>query len=199
MRMFVAVLPPEDVVEDLDEFLAPRREAGAFRWSTPEQWHLTLAFAENVPDRAYDELVVRLTDAAAKRRPIRAAVAGGGAFPHAGRAKVLYAGIEADDDLERLATGARNAVTTSGVVVDGQRFRPHLTLARMGRPVEATRWVRLLDAYAGPAWTVEEIALVASHLGEGPRKRPRHEVVETFSLGPAGSAPAPPSAPRRGR
>ena len=51
----------------------------------------------------------------------------------------------------------------------------------------------------GPAWTVEEIALVASYLGEGPRNRPRHEVVETFSLGPAGSGPARPAAPPRGR
>ena len=44
-------------------------------------------------------------------------------------------------------------------------------------------WVRLLDGYAGPPWTVEEFALIASHLGEGPRKRPRYELVESFTLG----------------
>ena len=71
----------------------------------------------------------------------------------------------------------------AGAEVDGQRFRAHLTLARMGRPVEASNWVRLLDGYAGPTWRIEELALVASHLGEGPRRRPRHEVVETFTLG----------------
>ena len=42
-------------------------------------------------------------------------------------------------------------------------------------------WVRLLDGYAGPPWTVEEFALIASHLGEGPRKRPRYELVESFT------------------
>jgi 2'-5' RNA ligase len=44
-------------------------------------------------------------------------------------------------------------------------------------------WVRLLDGYAGPPWTVEGFALIASHLGEGPRKRPRYELVDTFTLG----------------
>ena len=199
-RMFVAVTPPEAVTEDLEQFLAPRREAAAFRWTPAEQFHLTLAFVESVPDRAYDEMVDRLAAAAAKRQPVRATVTGGGAFPNVGRAKVLFAGIETDsEELERLAAGARTALTTAGVPVAGRRFRAHLTLARMGRPVEATNWVRLLEAYTGPSWMIEEVALVESHLGEGPRRRPRHEVVETFSLGPAGSAPGRPDAPARGR
>ena len=208
MRMFVAVVPPEDVVEHLEEFLAPRREAGAFRWTVPDQWHLTLAFSANVPDRSYDDLVARLTRAAAKRRPIEARVAGGGAFPNVGRAKVLFAGIETGsqtgietdgEELHRAATGARAALSKAGTEVDGQRFRAHLTLARIGRPVEATNWVRLLEGYAGPSWQIEELALVGSHLGEGPRRRPRHEVMETFTLGRAGSDPARPDAPPRGR
>ena len=53
----------------------------------------------------------------------------------------------------------------------------------MNRPVEATRWLRVLSAYEGPEWTVDEVELVASHLGEGPRNRPRHEPVATFALG----------------
>jgi RNA 2',3'-cyclic 3'-phosphodiesterase len=212
VRMFVAVFPPEGVVEDLDEFLAPRREASPFRWTVPEQFHLTLAFSGNVPERAYDDLVDRLERAARKRTPIEARIAGGGAFPNASRARVLFAHIETRietgvetgvatgaEELRRAATGARAALAKAGAEVDGQRFRPHLTLARMGRPLEASNWVRLLDAYSGPSWTIGEIALVASHLGEGPRNRPRHEIVERFSLGRAGSDPARPGAPPRGR
>ena len=200
MRMFLAVIPPEAATEDLEEFLAPRREAAPLRWTSSEQWHLTLAFSADVPDRSYDDLVDRMVRAARKRSPVEARVSGGGAFPHVGRAKVLYAGVEADlEELRRMATGARAALSKSGAGVDGQRFRPHLTLARASRPLEATKLVRLLDTYTGPAWMVEEIALVASYLGEGPRSRPRHEVVETFSLGRAGSGPARPDAPPRGR
>jgi 2'-5' RNA ligase len=188
MRMFVAAVPPPEVLEDLEEFLSVRREAAEFRWTVPDQWHITLAFLADVPDRAYDDLVERLSRAARKRHPMRASIAGGGAFPNVGRAKILWAGVELDDaeELRRLATGCRAAASKAGIQVAGERFKPHVTLARTGHPVEATAWVRLLDAYRGPAYELGEISLIASHLGEGPRKRPRYEVVETFALGASG-------------
>jgi 2'-5' RNA ligase len=185
-RLFVGVVPPPEVADDLDAFLEVRRSEGDFRWTLAEQWHLTLAFSEDVPDRALDDLSERLARAAGKRRATRVSIAGGGAFPHADRARIIYAGLRLDEagrtELVRLATGCRAALAKSGARVDGQRFRPHLTLARLGHPDNVTSWVRLLDAYEGPEWEVEEVALVASHLGEGPGRRPRHEVVETHRL-----------------
>lgn len=182
--MFVAVLPPLPAVEHLTEFLAPRQEAEpAFRWTAPEQWHLTLAFLPEVADRHLDDLVVRLTRAAARRTSVEVTLEGGGAFPDPGRAKVLYAGVRCDDvELGRLATGARAAAARAGAGPHGGRFHPHVTLARVRRPVQATRWLRVLAAYRGPTWGIEEMALVASHLGEGPRRRARYEVVETFPV-----------------
>lgn len=184
--MFVAIRPPGDVIEDLDDFLAPRREASRLRWTHPETWHLTLAFMAEVPDRSLDELEERLATAAARRTPFELRLAGGGAFPDPARAKVLYTDVRPTGrsvELDRLAVGTRAAAAKAGAPPDGASFVPHLTLARMNRPVEATRWLRVLGAYASPTWTVEEIDLVASHLGEGPRGRPRHETVGTFPLG----------------
>ena len=190
MRMFVAAVPPPEALEDLEEFLSVRREAAPFRWTVPDQWHLTLAFLADVPDRAYDDLVERLARAARKRHPMRATIAGGGAFPHVGKAKVLWAGVDLDapgvdarEELRRLAVGSRTAAAKAGIEVAGERFKPHVTLARVGRPVEATPWVRVLDTYRGPTWHLDEISLIASHLGEGPRKRPRYEVADVFRLG----------------
>lgn len=192
MRMFVALVPPSQALEDLAEFLAPRQEAEpGFRWTVAEQWHITLAFMAEVADRHVDDLCARLERAAARRTCFDLRVSGGGAFPNPGRAKVLYAGLDAGADaveLNRLATGARAAANKAGADADGGRFHPHLTLARLGRPHEATRWVRVLDAYRGPAWTADEITLIESHLGEGPRRRPRYEAVATFPLRPAGDA-----------
>lgn len=189
--MFVAAVPPPEALEDLEEFLAVRREAAGFRWAVPEQWHVTLAFLADVPERAYDDLVERLGRAARKRQSMVATIAGGGAFPNVGRARVLWAGVDleaaeldAREELRRLAVGCRAAASKAGIEVAGERFKPHITVARMGRPVEATSWVRLLDAYRGPSWDLDAVSLIESHLGEGPRKRPRYEVVETFALGP---------------
>lgn len=185
-RMFVAVLPPESATEHLDDFLSVRRSAGDFRWTLADQWHVTLAFAASVPARAEDELGDRLGAAAAKQAAFTTRISGAGAFPDPDRARVIVAGLEGSFD--HLSRVARNAASSAGVVVDGQRFRPHLTLARLGRPANVTRWVRLLDTYAGPSWAVRELALVQSHLGEGPGRRPRYEVRETFALRDADAA-----------
>lgn len=195
MRMFVAVLPPQDVVEDLDQFLAPRREhtrqeRAPYRWTLPESWHVTLGFMPDVGEPRLDELVDRLGRAGKRRRPFALRFGGGGAFPDAAAARVVYARAQGEpDDLEelrRLATGVRAAATRSGAAVDGGRFRPHLTLARLRRPTDVVRWLRLLDTYESRTWQVLEFALVRSHLGEGPRGRPRYEVTDVFPLGREG-------------
>jgi 2'-5' RNA ligase len=188
VRLFVALTPPEEAVEDRDAFLDVRRAAAPFRWALPEQLHLTLAFLGDVAEHRLDELLERLARAAGRRTRFEATISGGGAFPNAGRARVLWAGVETSEsgatELTRLASGARAAAVKSGIVVDGARFRPHLTVARLGVPAEVSNWVRLLDAYRGPTWTAAQIQLVESHLGEGPRGRPRYEVLADLPLGP---------------
>lgn len=183
--MFVALYPPPATLEGLADFLAPRQAAGSgLRWTVPEQWHLTLAFLPAVADRHLDDLAERLARAAARRTPFGVRLAGAGAFPDAARAKVLFTRVETDGpELDRLAVGVRAAANRAGAAAEGGPFRAHLTLARTGRPVEATRWLRVLDTYRGEEWPAREVCLVVSHLGEGPRGRPRHEVVDTFPLG----------------
>ncbi len=187
MRCFVAVQPPEEARDHLAEFLDPRRDIAPFRWVDPEQVHLTLAFLGNLPEHRLDDFVERLERAASRRRPLPTAITGGGAFPHVSGARVLWTGLDLDEDdalqLRRAAEGARAAANRAGAQLDGQRFRPHLTVARCPRPTEVTPWVRLLDAYRGPDWTIDEFVLIESHLGEGPRRRPRYELVAEFAFG----------------
>jgi 2'-5' RNA ligase len=184
--MFAALVPPPEVLEHLDGFLDVRRDAGDFRWVQADQLHLTLSFLAQVPDRKLDDLVERVGRAAARRTVFETAIAGGGAFPGVARAKVLWAGLDLDDDgrteIGRLATGCRAAANRAGVEVDGARFRPHLTVARTRFPHDVSSWVRLLETYEGPRWRAHEVSLVASYLGEGPRGRPRHVTVDTFPL-----------------
>lgn len=187
MRMFAAVVPPQEALDHLDAFLDVRREAGDFRWVQADQVHVTMAFLADVPERTLDDLVERLGRAAARPTSLETRIVGGGAFPNVARAKVIWTGLELDEagrtELDRLATGCRAAATRAGIEVDGARFRPHLTLARTRSPHDVTSWVRLLDGYVGPSWPVEAVTLVESHLGEGPRGRPRHVPMDTFPLG----------------
>ena len=82
MRLFVAVVPPDDVLDDLDAHLEPRREAGPeIRWTDRHQWHVTLAFLGDVPERRLDDLTEALARSAARREPARAAARRGRRLP----------------------------------------------------------------------------------------------------------------------
>ena len=180
-RMFVAVRPSEGAVEDLEHFLEPRQDAADFPFVRSSQWHLTLSFMASVSDHALGPLEERLAEAAARHAPFVASIGGAGVFPDPLRAKVLWLGLaDGAPELAALAGHVRAACEVSGAPVDGQPFVPHLTVARLRRPLQATRWLQVLETYRGPTWRVESIDLVASHLRDG--RHPRHEVIGTYPL-----------------
>lgn len=184
-RLFAAVVPPPSVVEDLDVFLTPRRPAEArLRWARPEGWHLTTAFMGDVPDRNIDRLAETLGEAASRTPAFRLRLAGGGAFPWPVETKVLWLGVaEGASELTDLAERSRNAAVRAGVRVDGAKFTPHLTLGRVGRAIDTTRLVRVLDTWDGDGWLADELVLIQSHLAD---RGNRYEVLERWAL-PTGS------------
>ena len=185
MRLFVSLTPPVPVVEHLDDFLDARRDAGGdLRWSPPTQWHVTLAFMGAAPERVVESLVEEVGGAVA-RGSVTATLglSGGGCFPDVARARVLFAGVSGGDALGPLARSVRAACSVVGAAPEGGPFRPHVTLGRFGRSTDATRWVRVLDTYAGPTWSATEVTVVASHLPRERGHRPRHEVLARLPLG----------------
>lgn len=182
MRAFVALVPPLEIVEDLAEFLQPRRDAGGPRWARDEHLHLTLAFLPDLAHADVDGVSEAVGAAAARHALAPLQIVGAGAFPDAGAARVLWQGVDPQEDVVRLARAVRTAAGGAGTTVDGVPVRPHLTVARLPRAQDATRYLRVLDEYAGPWWSPQEICLIASHLGQGPGRTPRYEVLDTYPL-----------------
>ena len=162
-RLFVAVLPPAEVVSAWDAFLEPRRDAEpSFRWTVPDGWHLTLAFLPSVPPGRVEPLEEALGDVAARTPGFPVEVFGAGAFPNPNSARALWLGVSSGvAELSALATRCRNAASANGIEVEGGRFRGHLTLART-RPVSVVRWLRVLDALGPQSWAVADFALLRS-------------------------------------
>lgn len=188
MRVFAAVVPPEPAHADLEDFVAPRREVeSTLRWTPSHLWHVTLAFAAEVPAHAVDDLVEATAQVAAEHAPLPLRLAGAGVFPDPGEARVVWIDVRPDaadgrDRLERLALDTRTAWGRVGQAPAGGTYRPHLTLARARRPFEATHWLRVMDTYAGPAWSADEVTVFVSHRGEGSGRR-HYEPVAVCPLG----------------
>lgn len=102
MRVFAAVVPPESIIEELMEFLAPRRVAtdsraqgvpSGWRWSRAEQLHLTLAFAPDLDLDVEERVIEAGQDWAAHQQPLELRLSGAGAFPDPVGAKVLWIAV----------------------------------------------------------------------------------------------------------
>jgi 2'-5' RNA ligase len=128
------------------------------RWSRPEQWHLTVKFFGAVPDA--DALAEFVADSVRARAPFTLSLGGGGAFPNARRASVLWLGVrQGSDALAALAMPFVIVSTSTG----DRPFRAHLTLARTNRSRDVRAAVTALDACGeSDPWEVDELVLYDS-------------------------------------
>ena len=160
----MAVWPPEDVLAQLRAL--PRPDTAGVRWSTEEQWHVTLRFLGNIDDAQ------EVADALAGVELPAAEVTVGPATKRLGPSTLMLP-VHGLDDLAHEVM----RVTDDFVPTEERRFHGHLTVARAksrgaipksleGSPFEAS-------------WTAKSFALVRS------QTKPSGAVyndVETFSL-----------------
>ncbi len=175
MRLFVALAPPGEAIEELSACTAALRElAPDVRWTRPEQWHVTLAFLGEVGDGDVDELARRLNRAAARHPPLSLALGGGGRFGH----QVLWTRVQDDGDgLRRLAGSVRAAARRTGLLVEQRPYRPHLTLARADAAADLRPLVERLASWQGLPWVATRLYLVRSRLAAGPGGSALHQPI----------------------
>ena len=164
VRLFVAVWPSAEMLDAIAAFERP--EVRGLRWTTPDQWHVTLRFL--------GECDVEEALAAFRTIDARAAeVTMGPATGRFGR-RILHVPTEG---LLSLATATVAATAGVGEPPDPRPFAGHLTLARSRRGDTDLRTFAGLPL-AG-RWTASEVTLVASHLGPGGAL---YEIVESLPL-----------------
>ncbi|CAM5468364.1 RNA 2',3'-cyclic phosphodiesterase [Streptomyces purpurascens] len=190
MRVFAAVLPPDEATRELGAVVDALRKlpgADGMRWTGRAGWHFTLAFYGEVDDGLLPELSARLERVARRTDAFPLAVRGGGQFGH-GRA--LWAGAEGDlATLRLLADRAEAAVRKAGVPMgEHRRYKAHLTIARSREARDVRAHLDALAGFTGRTWTVGELALVRSNLPTSgvPGEQPRYEAVGRWALGGAG-------------
>ncbi|MFI9112491.1 RNA 2',3'-cyclic phosphodiesterase [Streptomyces venezuelae] len=190
MRLFAAVLPPSERLDELGHVVDRLHHlpgADGLRWTSRPGWHLTLAFMGEVDDGLLPELRVRLARAAHRTPPFPLRLHGGG---HFGR-RALWTGVAGGlDELRLLAERADAAARRAGVPMEEhRRYQAHLTLARArADAVDLHPFLDGLAGFEGTRWEVGELALVRSNLPvSGVRgEQPRYERVDGWPLEGAG-------------
>ncbi|MFD9895315.1 RNA 2',3'-cyclic phosphodiesterase [Amycolatopsis sp. NPDC059027] len=164
MHVFSALVPPADVVDALAAELGERGD-NRLRWSSPEDWHVTLGFYGHA-DAA--ERAGWLRERLAGRPAIDVRLENAGTFPG-----VLWLTV-AGEGLTALALAA-------GADAETRPYRAHLTVARFPReePELARLWKTRLSRFSSRAWTATEVALMRS---ERTPDGPRYRVTDRFPL-----------------
>jgi 2'-5' RNA ligase len=156
-RLFVAVIPPVGVLDVLET--VPREVHPDVRYTTRDQWHVTLRF---LGDADIDDAVAALHRVVAA--PVDVSL--GPRVERLGRtvAMVPCAGLDA------VAAEVRRATADMEHPLESRGFVGHLTIARMknARRCPATGFE------VAATFTATDVHLVRSHLG---REGARYEVV----------------------
>lgn len=134
MRLFIALDLPEEVVRNLELFVARVKSSARIHWSPPANLHITTKFIGEFAETRLPELQSAL-GGMPERPPIEVSVAKVGFYPNARSPRVFWCGIEAQR-LEALATDTDTATSSVGVSKEERPYSPHLTLARIKERVD---------------------------------------------------------------
>jgi 2'-5' RNA ligase len=175
VRLFVAVRPPDVVLDEIARL--PRPARSGLRFTTRAQWHVTLRFLGEMDD---PEDVVDALDA------LDAPGGRDGAGPGALAACEAVVGPQVEAlsrqvvalpvaGLDGLAAAVVAATATLGRPPDDRPFRGHLTLARASRGSARRLAGDLVGRPLSARFDVSDVRVVRSHLGhEGARYEDIH-------------------------
>lgn len=158
MRLFIGLELPAAIKTQV---LATHMPLAHARWQTDEQLHLTLNFLGNVPDN----------DCAGIERLVQTfglghfnlTLTGAGHFRH----RAIWLGAQPESPLRRLHERLADALVPLGIGPDTRPFRPHVTVARLGKGAEATPYLEAWSHFRSAPFPVNRISLFASTPGAG--------------------------------
>lgn len=167
MRCFVALDLPEPVRNHLANITRPLRDRYAVKWVPPDQLHLTLVFAGELPDDAVDDLaaIVRAVALPALSLHLQQL----GHFPPRGVPRVLWAGLGGDvTAVTSLYEELTERTAPLGVAREKRGFTPHVTLGRLKNAFGALALIDAVQKLGGgldrKPFAPTELVLYASEL-----------------------------------
>jgi 2'-5' RNA ligase len=140
-RVFCAVEIPATarrvLLEHIARLKAAAPEAQA-SWSRDTNLHLTLKFLGEISQASVENLSDAASRAVAGLSPFSIRLEDTGVFPNHGAPRVLWIGIkDPEGKLAELHAQLEHEASEAGFPKEARRFQPHLTLARLRKPLHA--------------------------------------------------------------
>jgi 2'-5' RNA ligase len=162
VRLFVGIEIPRELRERLASIQVG--VVGA-KWVPEENFHITLRFIGEVDDALGLDLAHELDRIRAPGFDLT--LSGAGHFESNRRVRQLWIGVERSDALIDLR-GRVDGVVTRAVGPDNQRFRPHVTVARLNgaKPDAVKNWLAANTLFKSIPFAIERFVLFSSFLSK---------------------------------
>jgi 2'-5' RNA ligase len=161
LRLFVAIELPASAKElllDLEDPALPN-----VRWSTYDQFHLTLRFIGDVHAGVVSEIHDALQNVHAA--PFELDLQGLDCFGNKRSARIIWAGVCESEPLRALQRKIEHTITSIGLEPERRKYRPHITVARCSRlpMAEVAGYIEPRAGFASPVFPVDHFTLFSSH------------------------------------
>lgn len=157
LRVFVAVrVSNPDVLARIKNLQEELERAGLrAKMVEPENMHITLQFIGEIPREKVIAVQRNLENV--KAAPFKITFEGVGCFPNMKTPRVVWVGVsKGGDDITKLAEKVHRAVSSAGVRVELEDFKPHLTVARVKAPINS-EVRRVLESHSGTFFGEEDV------------------------------------------
>lgn len=175
-RLFIAIDLPERIKDDITATYVALPGA---RWVDEENLHLTLRFIGDVPGDVADRIVPALRSVNGPSFSLK--IKSVGFFPPRREPRILWTGIDNNEELMRLQARIERSLTSIGVDPDGRKFHPHVTVARLnGTPAhKVALYVTHHSLFATEPFAVSSFHLYSSFLR---KEGALHEKLASYEL-----------------
>jgi RNA 2',3'-cyclic 3'-phosphodiesterase len=168
MRTFIAIkIKAEPLLIKTIAELKNELEGESLKWVDLQNLHLTLKFLGETSAHQVFKIKKWMSDISLKYQPFTISLEGLGYFKNNGMPRVLFAGINEDGTMTKLAYETGDFLVDHGFEKEKRTFNPHLTLARIKFIKNKKRFFEAINNYRDLTLqqsTVTEIIFFQSNL-----------------------------------
>lgn len=168
VRTFICVEIPDSIKERIDHLQKTLKAIEAqVSWTRASNIHLTLKFLGAVDATRIQKVTSAVQRASVGISPFEIEVSGAGCFPSPRSPRVLWIGLsEVPQALKQLSANLEDELAREGFAREKRKFSPHLTIARLRGPKNATQLAEALieSGFSAEAFKATQVIVMRSDL-----------------------------------
>lgn len=183
-RLFAAIhIKPTEAFSDIFNNLKQILGFHIIKWVDPNNIHITLKFLGETPVEEIPAIIEALKTSTEGIQPFDIKLANTGIFGSYYLPRVIWAGIDASDELLKLSANVVANLEAIGYLSDRQNFVPHLTLGRIKEIKDKAHFQEVLSHFSNFVYQTQHVTGFTLFESILKKEGPEYNVLGEFTFG----------------